>query len=179
MNERDLLRAYPAYAPYRELLREIFEEPPEVFGMRFPQLAVSWEPFLRHLLDRDFDIDHLRKAASDNRDFQQWLLGKNTVRCANAPGQLNLASSMGMPLHPTPLQRWRPPEPQWRKGVEAPSLVDEFIRDLRVRFRKRHGHPIDPGAVLDIRCAIECFLTFADCQQSHLSRKPPVPGAGS
>ena len=86
MNERDLLRAYPAYAPYQEELREIFEELPGAFIRRFPALAASWEPFLMHLLERDFDIDHLRKAASDIRDFQQWLVNKNVDPLSMSPG---------------------------------------------------------------------------------------------
>src|SRR6266851_3502883 len=76
---KDFLRAYPAYAPYQDALREIFEKPSHAFAERFPHLAQSWEPYLRSLFDRQFDIDSIRKAASDNRDFHQWLLDKNGV----------------------------------------------------------------------------------------------------
>jgi site-specific recombinase XerD len=141
MNERDLLRTYPEYAPYQEALREIFEELPPAFIRRFPALAARWEPFLRHLLDRDFDIDHLRKAASDIRDFQQWLLDKN-MDLSNIP----------------------------------PSLIREFVRDLRARFRKRNQHPMDSRAILDVCQAIECFLNFAVDQNRD---RPPDPESAS
>jgi hypothetical protein len=140
--DKDLIREYPAYAPYPEALREIFERPPDAFRERYPTLAASWEPFLRHLLDRQFDIDHLRKAASDNRDFQQWLLDKNV-------GPFDI----------------------------PPSLINEFVRDLRARFRKRNRHPMDPRAVLDVCQAIACFLTFAT-ELHHPAPKPPAPGTG-
>jgi len=139
MDERDLLRAYPAYAP--EALREIFERPPGALAERFPNLAASWEPFLRSLLDRDFDVDSLRKAASDIRDFQQWLLDKN--------------------VHPSDLPS---------------SLINEFVRDLRARFRKRNHTSRDPRAVLDVRQAIECFLSFA-AHQSQSSQRPSSSGS--
>lgn len=138
--DEDPLRAYPAY---REELREIFEKPPGAFSERFPSLAAAWEPFLRHLLGRNFDIDHLRKAASDIRDFQQWLLDNNV-----APSDI------------------------------PPSLIGEFIHDLRARFRKRNHQPMDPGAILDVCQAIECFLTFAT-QQNGPPPKLPISGAGS
>src|SRR6266851_3883962 len=105
---KDFLRAYPAYAPYQDALREIFEKPSDAFAERFPHLAQSWEPYVRFLFDRQFDIDSIRKAASDNRDFHQWLLDKNLV-LADIP----------------------------------PSFIDEFVRDLRARFRKRTKHPMD------------------------------------
>jgi hypothetical protein len=134
MNGKDLLRAYPAYAPYQEDLREIFQELPPAFIRRFPALAARWEPFLRHLLDKNFDMDSLRKAASDIRDFQQWLLDKSV-----APTRI------------------------------PPSLIDEFARDLRARFRKRNHTSMDPRAILDVCGAIECFLAFAahQCQSSR------------
>ena len=134
MNGKDLLRAYPAYAPYQEALREIFEKPPEAFVRRFPTLAASWRPFLMHLIERDFDIDSFRKAASDIRDFQQWLLDKSV-----APARI------------------------------PPSLINEFARDLRARFRKRNHTSMDPRAILDVCGAIECFLAFAahQCQSSR------------
>jgi hypothetical protein len=99
---------------------------------------------MRLLFDRQFDIDSIRKAASDNRDFHQWLLDKKLV-LTDIPS----------------------------------SFVDEFIHDVRGRFRKRNKHPMDPRAVLDIRGAIESFLTFAAHQQCLPSQKPAAPGAGS
>lgn len=127
MNDKDLLRAYPTHAPYLEVLREIFAKPPEAFCERFPALTAAWEPFLTHLLDRDFDIDSLRKAANDVQGFQVWLLDCNDV------------------LSKVP-----------------PSLIDEFVRDMRARFRRRTGQSMDRRAVLDVRQAIECFLMFRD-----------------
>jgi len=124
-----------------DFLREIFEPPSDAFVEWFPHLARSWEPYARHLFDHQFDIDSIRKAVSDNRDFHQWLLGQNLVR-ADLP----------------------------------PSSVDDFIRDMRARFRKRNKHPMDRRAVLDVRGAIESFLAFAAHEQSRPSRTPPTSG---
>ena len=124
-----------------DFLREIFETPPEAFAERFPHLASAWEPFLRSLFDAQFDIDSLRKAASDIRDFQQWLLDKKV-----APSRI------------------------------PPSLIREFVRDLRARYRKRNQHPMDPRAILDVCQAIEYFLTFAVHQNRS---RPPDPRSAS
>ena len=140
MNERDLLHAYPAYAPAE--LCEIFEPPVDSFAKRFPGLALYWEPFLKSWLDRDFDIDTIRKVAADIGGFLQWLLGNNEVVI----------------------------------GI-SPSLIDEFIRDLRKRFRKKNEHATDPRTSRDVRGAIECFLAFA-AHKDQTSRRAS-DGGGS
>jgi len=125
----------------KDFLREIFEPPSDTFVERFPHLARLWEPYVRNLFDR-LDIDSIRKAALDNRDFQQWLLRQTLV-----------------------------------SDNITPSCVDDFIRDMSARFRKRNKRRMDRRAVLDVRGAIESFLAFAAHVQSRSSRTPPTSGA--
>ena len=50
------------------------------------------------------------------------------------PGQVAIGDPYGLPLHPTPLHPWRPPETQWRKGVGARLRL--YVQDTGIGIKE-------------------------------------------
>ncbi len=85
--------------------------------------------------------------------------------------------STGMPLHPTPLQRWRPPEPQWRKGGRG----EDFLEGVP----ERSASGLNPGTplsvymhpTLDIQSLGPCDVACGSCVHCRVSDALRNPAA--